>query len=63
MKRILRVTDKETKEQYDFDFNEVSKQEVKQALSAADIDEKTIEDFLGSVDLFNTSIHNQGLSS
>ena len=27
MKRILRVTDKETKEQYDFDFNEVSKQE------------------------------------
>ena len=27
MKRILRVTDKETKEQYDFDFNKVSKQE------------------------------------
>ena len=27
MKRILRVTDKETKKQYDFDFNEVSKQE------------------------------------
>lgn len=27
MKRILRVTDKETKEQYDFDFNKISKQE------------------------------------
>ena len=43
--------------------DEVSKQEVKQALSAADIDEKTIEDFFGAVDLFNTSVHNQGLSS
>ena len=43
--------------------DEVSKQEVKQALSAADIDEKTIEDFFGAVDLFNTSIHNHGLSS
>ena len=27
------------------------------------IDEKTIEDFFGAVDLFNTSVHNQGLSS
>ena len=29
MKRILRVTDKETKEQYDFDFEKVIKQEYK----------------------------------
>lgn len=43
--------------------DEVSQQEVRQALSSADIDEKTIEDFFRAVDLFNTSIHNHGLSS